>query len=246
MFTSLQRDRLRSELLDRAAADGRIAGSAITGSAATGCEDVWSDIDLAFGVTHTDEIPAVLSDWTSLMCDQHGAVHHVDVKSGAWIYRVFLLPNTLQVDIALVSAAEFRPLAPSFRLVHGKASEPRHAPPPAAADIIGFAWLYALHARSSIARRKLWQAEYMISGVRDHALSLACLRYGVPVAHGRGIDHLPIDATEPFEGSLVRQLETAELARAFGVVVAGLLNEIRHADEQLAERLRGPLALLSV
>jgi hypothetical protein len=52
--------------------------------------------------------------------------------------------------------------------------------PPDAEAIIGMAWLYALHARSCIARRKLWQAEYMISGIRDNALALACLRTAFP------------------------------------------------------------------
>ena len=30
------------------------------------------------------------------------------------------------------------------------------------------------------------QAEYMISGMRDHVLALACLRHGVPAVQGRG------------------------------------------------------------
>jgi hypothetical protein len=29
-------------------------------------------------------------------------------------------------------------------------------------------------------RRKLWQAEYMISGIRDNALAHACIRHGIP------------------------------------------------------------------
>lgn len=244
MFTPEERTRLRSDLLEHAASDGRITGSAITGSAAAGREDVWSDIDLAFGVAHEDDIPAVLSDWTSLMYAGHGAVHHVDVRSGGWIYRVFLLNSTLQVDIALVSSKEFRARAPTFQLVQGQANEPGHVPPPAAGDLIGLAWLYALHARSSIARGKLWQAEYMISGVRDHALALACLRRALPTAEGRGLHQLPADVARGFEASLVRHLDTAELARAFRAVVAGLLNEIRYADADLAERLHGLLTAM--
>ena len=37
------------------------------------------------------------------MYDEHFALHHVDVVSGAWVYRVFLLPSTLQVDLAFVT-----------------------------------------------------------------------------------------------------------------------------------------------
>ena len=65
---------------------------------------------------------------------------------------MFLLPDTLQVDLAFVPATEFRALSPTFRLVFGEAGEPRHLPTPSDGDLIGLAWLYALHARSSIAR----------------------------------------------------------------------------------------------
>src|ERR1700681_3744530 len=135
MFTPEERENLRSELLERAARDCRISGAAITGSAAAEREDRWSDIDLAFGVVDAAELPNVLSDWTARMYDQHSALHHLDVKSGAWIYRVFLLPSTLQVDLAFVSCTEFRALAPTFRLVSGRANEPRHTPPPQPSDL---------------------------------------------------------------------------------------------------------------
>jgi hypothetical protein len=245
MFTPEERAHLRFDLLEYAARDCRISGAAITGSGANEQEDQWSDIDLAFGLVDTAELPNVLSDWTARMYNQHLAVHHLDVKSGAWIYRVFLLPSTLQVDLAFVPGAEFRALAPTFRLVSGRANEPRYAPPPQPLDIIGLGWLYALHARSCIAREKLWQAEYMISGIRDHALALACIRHGLPAAHGRGIDHLPSGVTAQFEGSLVRQLDAVELLRAFRVVTDGLLSEIRSTDSELAGRLQEVLTHLT-
>lgn len=245
MFTAEERARLRSELLECAANDRRISGAAITGSGAEEREDRWSDIDLAFGIVDGVQVADVLSDWTARLYDQHGALHHLDVRSGAWIYRVFLLPGTLQVDLAFVAAAEFRALAPTFRLVSGKANEPQHVPPPATADIIGFGWLYAVHARTSIARRSVWQAEHMISGVRDNALALACLRHGLSAVHGRGIDQLPSAVTAAFEGSLVRTLDVAELSRAFRVAVQGLLAEIRIADEPLAARLDKALTCLA-
>lgn len=245
MFTPEERSRLRSNLLEYAASDQRISGAAITGSAAAAREDRWSDIDLAFGLSSAAELPNVLSDWTVRMYDQHLALHHLDVVRGAWIYRVFLLPNTMQVDLAFVSATEFRALAPTFRLMYGEANRPSHAPPPPPGEIIGLAWLHALHARSSIARQNLWQAEYMISGVRDNALALACIRHGLPSAYGRGIDQLPSEVTAQFEGSLVQKLEPAELSRTLQVAVCGLLSEIRSVDEQLASRLQETLTGLT-
>lgn len=109
----------------------------------------------------------------------------------------------------------------------------------------GLGWLYALHARSCIARQKLWQAEYMISGVRDRALALACIRHGFSPVHGRGFDQLPSGVTAQFESSLVRQLDATELLRAFRVVTDCLLSEIRSADAELAGRLQGALTHLT-
>jgi hypothetical protein len=241
MFTPDQRDRLRSGLLERAAQDDRISAAAVTGSAATNDEDKWSDIDLAFGVADSGQVSNVLSDWTEHMYHEHSALHHLDIRSGAWIYRVFLLPNTLQVDLAFVASTEFRALAPTFRIVFGQAHESQHLPPPQHVYLIGMGWLYALHARSSIARNHLWQAEFMISGVRDNALALACIRHGLPAVHGRGLDLLPSGVTAPFESSLVHEFHRDELSRAFRFVVQGFLTEIRNADAELARRLETAL-----
>jgi predicted nucleotidyltransferase len=244
MFTPDQRARVRSDLLEYAARDQRLSGAAITGSAAAGNEDKWSDIDLAFGVADPAHLDGVLSDWTSYMYEKHAALHHLDVAAGLWTYRVFLLPGALQVDLAFVQATEFGPLAPTFRLIFGTANELRNFPPPTPGGIIGLGWLYALHARTCIARNHLWQAEYMISGVRDHALALACIRHGLSAVHGRGIDQLPIEVTARFEGALVRHIDAVELSRAFRVAVEGFRTEVQAADEQLSERLQKTLACL--
>ncbi len=244
MYTPDERARLRAEILEWAANDGRISGGAVTGSAAAGREDPWSDIDLAFGVAEDGGLREVLDDWTRRMYDRCGAADHTDIHAGPWVYRVFLLSNTLQVDLAFVPREEFRPLAPTFRLEFGEAAEPRVLPAPRAKDLIGLGWLYALHARSAIARGKLWQAEYMISGVRDHALALACLRHGLAAVHGRGMDELPPEVTAPFARSLVGRLETSALIAAFAAAVDGLSAEARHADGEVATRLERVLGAL--
>jgi hypothetical protein len=175
------------------------------------------------------------------MYREHRVLHHFDVPAGAWIYRVFLLPSTLQVDLAFVPATEFRALAPSFQLVFGAANQARHTPDSPPKEMIGLGWLYALHARSCIARRKFWQAEYMISGIRDTALALACLRHSLPAVHGRGMDLLPGKVTAPFEETLVRHLDASELSRAFRAVTRLILDEIQSVDRELAERLQPAL-----
>src|SRR5690349_4684546 len=107
MFTPLERESIRIAILDHARSDARITGGAITGSKSLGKEDDWSDIDLAFGVQTQTDLKEVLSEYTCFMEDRFGVVDWFDVPSGAWIYRVFLLESTLQVDLAFAPKAEF-------------------------------------------------------------------------------------------------------------------------------------------
>jgi predicted nucleotidyltransferase len=245
VFTPTERDRLRDRLVSDAQADDRIIGAALTGSTSVGRDDRWSDIDLAVSVGADAHRSEVMSDWTARMYADHAALTHLDLHRGATVYRVYLLASTIQVDIAFSPASEFGAIDPTFRLLFGAAKQPRPAPEPVVADLIGMGWLYALHARSSIERGRVWQAEYMISGIRERVLALACVRHGLPATQGRGVDRLPPEATEPIRPTLVRAPDVTELRRAFRAATAVLLAEIGHADAALAERLNAPLRELA-
>ena len=245
MFTPEDRERLREELVAAAGRDPRIVAAAATGSAAAGTLDRWSDIDLAFRVADGADIGQVIADWTGQMYRDRGAVHHVDVVRGNVVFRVFLLASTLQVDLAFWPSAEFGAVGPSFRLLFGTAEARPPWPPPAVGELVGLGWLHALHARSSIARGQLWQAEYMVSGVRDQALALACLRHGLPAAYARGADRLPPEAVAGLDAGLVRALDSAELRRAFRAVCAALVAEIGRGGGEQSARLADVVASLA-
>ena len=114
-------------------------------------------------------------------------------------------------------------------------------PVPDSKDLIGMAWLYALHVRSSIARSRLLQAEYMLSGMRDNVLALMCKHHGVAAVQGRGLDDLTEEQKARAAECLARSLEPVELKRAFRLTVGALLEEVRYADSGLATKLEGTL-----
>jgi hypothetical protein len=60
-------------------------------------------------------------------------------------------------------------------LLFGEAVEKPHAPPPDPRELFDYAVHHALRARFCIERARYWQAEYWISGVRDHAPELRSL-----------------------------------------------------------------------
>ena len=123
----------------------------------------------------------------------------------------------------------------------GRANELTTERAPRVHDLVGWGWLYALHARSAIARGLRWQGEYMVSAIRDQAVALACIRHGLASAYGSGADALPREILAAFEGAIVRELTSKELVRAMAVAVDVLVNEIRPADPALAADLDGTL-----
>jgi hypothetical protein len=255
MFTVEQRDALRAHVLQLAEEDGRVVAGAAVGSLAAGTGDRFSDLDLTFGVV--DHVPntEVLDDWTQTLVAEHDAVNLVDLERAPTIYRVFLLPEALQFDLSLTPAAHFRPAGPRFRLLFGEtAADDVDAAPALVAnlfiptpavphDVFGWGVVYALHARACIERGRVWQAEHYVAGVRDHALSLACLREGVPAVHARGYDDLTAETLARFDDTHVAATEADPLRAALAASVGALMREgaeanLPHADT-VARRLGG-------
>ena len=111
--------------------------------------------------------------------------------------------------------------------------------------VAGLAWHHALHARVAIERGRPWLAEYWISALRDHAVTLACARLGLPAGHAKGADDLPAALLETIGEAIVRGLDRGELERALRRAVAAFRAELAARDERLAAVLGATLAELA-
>ncbi len=244
MFSTQDRERVHNRVLEYAASDKRVTAGAVVGSLALAGGDRWSDLDLTFAVADEFNQLDVLEDWTRKLVDEFGAAHLFDLPSGPSIYRVFLIPDCLQFDLSFTPTSKFGAVGPGFKLLFGKAVErPLYKSPPAH-ELFGYAVHHALRARFCIERGRLWQAEYWVSGVRDYALNLACLRRGLSTSNGRGYDALPDEVKVAFRQTLVVSLDREELLRALGCVIDGLLNEAEEVRDQ-AEKVKAQLRMLT-
>ena len=245
MFTVAQRDAVRDHVLRLADEDERVVAGAAVGSLAADGGDPFSDLDLTFAVADDGAIPDVLGDWTGRLSGELGAVHLTDLERHPTTYRVFLLPDALQLDLSLTPAARFRPAGPRFRLLFGETTGGAEMPrPPAAEDLFGWGVIYALHSRACIERGRLWQAEHYVGAVRDRALSLACLQHGLPTEQARGYDDLPAEALARFEGTHVESHDPAGLRRALAASAREVLNGGENADLAHAENVAARIAEL--
>ena len=254
MFTVEQRDALRDRLLVLADEDERVVAGAAVGSLALDAGDRFSDLDLTFAVADDVPVADVLDDWTRTLVDEQEAVQLADLEHGPTTYRVFLLPDALQFDLSMTPAARFRPAGPRFRLLFGETApddparpsrRPREASSSprrrSAHDLFGWGVIYALHARACIERGRLWQAEHYVGAVRDHALSLACVREGRTPVQARGYDDLSPETLAGLEHAHVGSTEPSALRPALAASVLALMREgaearLPHAAT-VAERL---------
>jgi hypothetical protein len=254
MYTVEQRDALRDRVLRLGQEDARVVAGAAVDSLALGGGDRFSDLDLTFGVADDSSVAEVLEDWTRALVREDGAIQLVDLERAPTIYRVFLLPDSLQFDLSMTPAGQFRPAGPRFKLLFGQtAPEPAVQRPSAPGnlfismpavphDLFGWGVIYALHARACIERGRVFQAEHYVGAVRDHALSLACLREGVVAVQARGFDDLSEETRARFEDTHVGAAEPGSLRGALAASVLALLHEgaearLPHAGV-VAERLR--------
>lgn len=251
MFALEQRDALLDRMLTLGQKDERVVAGAIVGSLAVDAGDRYSDVDLTFAIADDVPVADVLDDWTGMLAEKLDAVTLVDLECGPTTYRVFLFPGALQLDLSMTPAAEFRPAGPRFRLVFGDAAleeEPEASAgnlfittPAVAEGIFGWGVIYAIHARACIERARLWQAEHYVGSVRDHALSLACLREGVIAVQARGYDDLSREMLALFEDTHTSALEPDALRIALASSVRALMREGAQARipkaEVVAERV---------
>ena len=224
MFRPQDRDSVRDRVLEIARDDDRVVAGAVVGSLALDGGDRYSDIDLSFAVNDDVPISEVLADWTNAM-DEVGAVHLLDLVREPIVYRVFLLPDCLQVDLSFSPASAFRPTSERFRLLFGEAGEPLDPTPSSDDELLGWAALYARDVRVSIERGQVWRAENSLSALRHYALSFACSLRGLPASYGKGHDGLPADVLASFERSLAATVEPHELSRALTSAVEALRAE---------------------
>jgi hypothetical protein len=222
-FSPVYRDRVSARVIEWATADQRIVGGAVVGSMATGPGDRWSDLDLIFAVAAGSSVSQVLEEWTTKLAGTFSAIKLFDLLVGQSIYRVFLLPGCLQLDLSFTPAHEFGAIGPQFKLLFGEAVQKPFSPLPRAEDLFGYAVHHLLRARLCIERGRLLQAEYWVSSARDYALNLACLQRDLSPSHGRGFDQLPLGIRDRVPAALVRSLDRDSLLAALTAIVEILL-----------------------
>ena len=164
MFTVEQRDRVQRALIERAERDARIVSAATVGSEANGTADRWSDVDLTFAISDETSLDDVLADWTRALEEEFDAPWLFDVWTGPTVYRVFLLPGNLQVDLSFTPVARFGPTSPRFRLLFGEVSEDRVREPmrklaETPREQFGLCVLYLLRTRLYLERGDLGHAQ---------------------------------------------------------------------------------------
>jgi hypothetical protein len=244
LFTIQYREDVREKIIDHAKNDTRIVSAAIIGSYARNAEDRWSDIDLTFGVDRSFSISSLLDSWTGYILNEFSGNVLFDVRRGNTIYRVFILPGSLQVDLSFSPADEFGAAGQHFKLLYGTQYKIIQPEPQSTQELFGYLIHHILRARFCMERNRLWQAEFWVSEARNYALKLACGSRGLNSDYGRGFDDLPQSILDTYKASFIKELSKTEIMKGIHVIISGL-GDISQEVKELSNKLEHILNELS-
>jgi hypothetical protein len=151
------------------------------------------------------------------------------MAAGETLYRVFLFPGALQVDISFSPAHAFGSRGPRFKTIFGEAMQHPAPPAPDSGFMVGFGVHHCLRAHVCLERGKLWQALHWINELRELSMTMSCRRLGLDEAYGRGFDQLPETALAGFAMSVPAAIDRAALQKALRAAGWSLLEEATRA-----------------
>lgn len=221
-FSLCYREEIRKAILERAKEDKRIVSAAIIGSYAKGTVDRWSDIDLTFGVAEDYVIEEVVRNWTEYINGNLKGIDLLDTYRGSTIYRIFILPGNLQVDLSFSPEKEFGPLNKDFVLLYGKQYDKPQPPNQSVDNLFGWIIHHLIRTIYCLERNRLWQAEYWLSEARNYMLKIACIERGLNPDHGRGFDDLPEEILTYAHDSYIQEVRREEMLLSIKRIVAAL------------------------
>ena len=224
-------------LIEKARSDPRISDAALVGSESVGKSDRWSDIDLTFGVSDNIDLKELMADWSAVLEKEFRTEQLFDLVYEQSVYRVFLTPECLQIDLSFTPTSYFGAITENFKLIFGKEKERAKKKLPEAQIVYGYFVLYTLKSRSALERGRLWQSLGFLEAGREQLLKLACLKYQLNPFDGRGYDDLPDHLKAEVAQGLVADLNVNFLMNALSKTV--------DSGIQLTEDLPGLKPVLS-
>lgn len=237
MFTVEFREEVRNKIIAKAKQDKRIVSAAVVGSYSVGKEDRWSDIDLTFAVSENISVSEVLQEWSDFVVHEFSAVVLSDVSRSNTVYRVFMLPGCLQMDLSFSPEKDFGAVGNTFKLLFGTHNEKPQPKGQSVEEIFGMLVHHLVRARFCAERNRLWQAEFWISESRNYALKLCCMANSLNTDYARGFDDLPSDILSLFKETFVKELTKSEILRVQKLIIT-TLPEISAEIKKLSEKVK--------
>jgi hypothetical protein len=251
MYSPAERDAVLTRSIELLDGDPRVEAAVITGSLGADRADRWSDFDLAALIANGVNCDEMAAEWDEIAYREWPVAHHYATRFGSTLVRGYLLSNGLLADLAFTPVADFEAWAPvkiAFDRT-GIATKVADAwqpwtPQPDWSGESGFAAHDVLHACTAANRGNGWQALYFLQRIRNRTLTLASERHGHDAEDFAHVDKLPSAELDPLLETLVGDLDPASLLAAIEVATRAFLDELQRGDQELADRLAGPLLTL--
>jgi predicted nucleotidyltransferase len=254
MFEPEERQSILERVLERLQDDARIAGVVLVGSGAVGFEDRFSDIDLSVVVREEEQTQRVYRDWKGKIMEILPVAHCFETTYGpnTFLYG-FLLENFLEIDMGFLHLGNLIAKRRRWEVIFDRSGRikdimeeswaSRTKPEGRETYIrkVNPIWYYITHVMIFIHRGQRWRALHFLEEIRNRAILLACLRYGLDEGDFRQVDRLPGYFLAGLESTLAKGTGKGELVRALRETTDCFFRQVRALDEIYGLTLAGNL-----
>lgn len=177
----------------------------IVGSGANGFRDIYSDIDLTVVIDDKTDIDTFLLDYQSYLDEKFKVMinHRVSDRSLA----IAMFENFLEIDISAVYLNQLAAIKNNWNVVFDKTEQAENIMQETLksrisadlsesidnefkAAVWGF-WHYIIYSAIAIKRNDLWRANWEMEYLRNNAIHLLGLKYGVETKRNRDVKLFP-------------------------------------------------------
>jgi len=252
MFNTIERDDLKTRLINMFKEISGILGVVLVGSGAVGFDDEYSDIDFCVVVDDSREEIAteVMCKCSELIKQKFNVLKYQNMPQR--FLQIYLMDNFIEVDIGFVRLGKLEATRERWSICfdntgkinkimidswdriknyHGKKTE---------VDICeqyrryyDTIWYYIVHSLIAIKRGQVWRGVYEINLIKDAAIALHGYTLSLETKRYRNVDGFDENFLLQLNKSYVKELEPNEMIRALKESIKLFFNEVEQYSENL-------------
>lgn len=215
-FTEEYRSGALEQIIDFLKSHNDVLSVIIVGSGAKGFRDIYSDIDLTVVINDKTNIDTFILEYQLYLNNKFNVM--INHRVGERPLAIAVLDNFLEIDISAVYLNQLSAVRNSWNVIFDKTEQAEKIMQETlqsriSADLSehidnefhnaawGF-WHYIIYSAIAIKRNDLWRANWEMEYLRNNAIQLLGLKYGIETKRNRDVKLFPAEILKRLQNTI--------------------------------------------